>query len=544
MKYFVRLFILCFCCTVVLAQNKLGYIWPLDTPCVITGNYGELRPNHFHAGIDFSTNGSINKNVYAVEDGYISRIRVSSGGYGKCIYITHPGNKVTVYAHLNKFGLKAAELVKAEQLALKKFEVELLPAPGRIKVKKGEVVGLSGNSGGSTGPHLHFEIRDEKSETPLNPLEFYTIPDRLAPVAEAVAFYDLSDTLSPQIIRSARLSGASTPTFILQQSEIGLAFFGYDLNYSRGNKNNVYQAELQLDGKLIYSHRLRTIDFADGRFVNEFHDVHAGKKYQKCFIPTLYPPRFFDASKNKGHLSFKDTLYHQVRLTLRDESGNATVKDLVLKSFKKQTLATVALNDPLFVDCRKDFLYNGKELKLFIPAGTLYRSAQLKIDNKLAEARKLEILPLLNLRSVYVLGFILPQTLKNNNEKLVLTGGGGAVPGQVRNDSVYFYLKNTGSFSLQFDLAAPTIRTQIAQSRLKNMRNFSSFSFIIRDELSGINSYNVYVNNQWVIAEYDAKNHKLTYYFDEDTPKGPLDFRVDVTDRVGNKKEFSYKLQR
>ena len=133
----------------------------------------------------------LNQKLYAIESGFISRIKVSSGSYGNAIYITHPNDKVSVYAHLNSYISKISELVKKEQYLKKSFEIEIFPKPNTFLIKKNELIGFSGNTGNSTGPHLHFEIRDEHSELPINPLEFYKTNDKSAQVISQIAFYDI-----------------------------------------------------------------------------------------------------------------------------------------------------------------------------------------------------------------------------------------------------------------------------------------------------------------------------------------------------------------
>jgi hypothetical protein len=519
--------------------------WPLDTPCTITGNYGELRPNHFHSGIDFSTGGKVNRPVYAVETGYVSRIRISATGYGNAVYITHPGNRVTVYAHLNSLSLKLSKVVTDEQYSRKSFEVELLPAPGLLPVNKGELVGLSGNTGGSTGPHLHFEIRDGKSETPLNPLSFFNLPDVIPPVLEAIAFYDLGDSLNPELIRTARIHPATLSySFVVHKNPVGFAFSAYDQLKKNGNRNNVYSAKLFLDEKLIYAHRLRTIDFADNRYVNEFSETAGKLKFQKCFLPTLYPPALYDVHDNKGNIIFRDTLSHSLRIVLEDEKGNKTEHSFRVRSTAPLLLKKQDTGNPLFVDCRKDFFFKDRELSVFIPASTLYHSATLNISTELASSSGFIIGPALNVRSAYVLALAVPQNLSGNSSKLVLRFKGGVAPGVTKNDSVYFYLKSTGTFVLLPDLEPPAIRTALSAKKLAKMRHFASFGFRISDKLSGIAKYALLVNGVWALASYDAKSDVLTYDFDERTPTGPLKFQVEAEDRCGNKTTFTYTLRR
>ncbi|MGZ3921554.1 MAG: M23 family metallopeptidase, partial [Bacteroidia bacterium] len=312
-------------CASVLSKAQT-YAWPIDSPHVITGNYGEIRPNHFHTGLDFSTNGKINYGVYSIEEGYVSRIRVSSVGYGKTVYVTHKDGKVSVYGHLNSFNTNIASLVKKEQYDKKSYEVEIFPKPFLVKVKKHEYVGLSGNSGTSTGPHLHFEIRDGQSEVPLNPLEYFSINDTIDPIITEVGFYNLADTSSPHYLNSYRVElkknkqyAIKKDSVILNQGILGFAFSGYDQCVVKGNPNNIFNIKLYFDDRLIYSHTLDHIDFSDQRFVNEFSELVEKSKndkvlFQKCFVPTLHPPDLYDQYRNKGRILLTDTNFHKIKL--------------------------------------------------------------------------------------------------------------------------------------------------------------------------------------------------------------------------------------
>src|SRR5688572_26734694 len=259
----------------------------------MTANYGELRPNHFHTGIDFTTHGEIKRPVYSIQEGYVSRIRMGPTGYGNCVYITHPGGKVSVYAHLHAFSLKIDNVVKEFRLATQSNEVEFLPKPRTLYVRKNEIIGLSGDTGNSTGPHLHFEIRDEVSEVPLNPLLFYKIKDKTPPSPEQLAFYDLSDTLAPKLLKTFKIKTGFRDSLILEKDHleldkaiIGIAFSGHDRFTSTGSQNNIFSIRIDVDDLPSYSHKLNNIPFPDSRYINEYCDEHGKTKYQKCFLPT------------------------------------------------------------------------------------------------------------------------------------------------------------------------------------------------------------------------------------------------------------------
>lgn len=543
------IYFLCFFSCMAFSQTASGFIWPIDSPRVITGNYGELRPNHFHAGIDFSTRGQVNLQVYSVAEGYVSRIRVSATGYGKSVYITHPNGKVSLYAHLNAFSLKIADVVKQEQLAKQNYEVEIFPKRGAIPVRNNEIIGLSGNTGGSTGPHLHFEIRTEKSETPLNPLTFFKINDREKPVIRKIGFYSLADTCSPAFIKAVRVEGNSLATgsnsLTLGHAIIGFAFAGFDRCVPNGNPNNIFSAKLYMDDRLIYSHTLNNIDFSENRYVNEFSESNGGVKFQKCFLPTLYPAQMYGSCFNKGRILLSDSNYHHLKFIAIDESGNEQKLSFYIRAGTFDYYRPSAVKSDVFVNCNKDFTLRRNKLQMYMPAKTLFYSTPLIVDNALETTGRLIILPSgINLRNTAVIGFKVPERLMKNKTKLVLKSGSSVYAPTLRNDSVFYAVKNFGTFQLGTDTGKPKIRTFLNDKQLKKVKNPASFSFVIEDNSSGIMSYNLFLNNKWVIGEYDAKSNLLTYYKDEGTPAGDLDFKLVVEDKVGNKAELKYVLRR
>ncbi len=532
------------------------YRWPLDSPRVITGNYGELRPNHFHAGLDFSTNNLMNLPVYATESGYVSRVKISSVGYGKSVYITHPNGKVSVYCHLNSLNPALTELVKKEQYAKKYYEVEIFPKPKTIQIKKGELFALSGNTGNSTGPHLHFEIRDEKTEMPLNPLQFFEVNDTILPIIQNIAFYSLADTTDPKFLISSPVKKlkndslfVTRDSIILKNSILGFAFSAFDQLVPKGNSNNVFSANLFFDGRLIYSHSLDSISFDDARYVNEFSEsVELSKKetikLQKCFLPTLYPPGFYDNCFNKGRILLFDTNYHNIKLVVFDESANERAIQLYVKT-RNFNYYSKAINSDVFVDCTRDFMISKNKLQIYIPAKTLYHSTGLIFENTVESTGKLIILPSeANLRSTSIVGFEVPQKLLKNKTKLILKSGSSTFYPINNKDSVFYSVRNFGWFQLETDTVAPKVKTKLTSAQILKVKKWETFMFVINDELSGVYKYNLYINDKWVIGEYDAKSDQLTYHFDTDTPPGDLPFKLEVEDRVGNKTVFEYFLKR
>ncbi len=537
-------------------SQENAYRWPIDSPRVITGNYGELRPNHFHSGLDFSTNGLVNLPVYAVENGYISRVKISTSGYGKSIYITHPNGKVSVYGHLNTLNPLIAEMVKKEQYAKLNYEVELYPKAKTIPVKKGELIGMSGNTGSSTGPHLHFELREEKSEMPLNPLQFFSINDTVLPTIQNIAFYSLADTTDPKFLISSPVKKLKNDSLfvvqdsvILKNSILGFAFTAFDQFIPKGNANNVFSANLFFDGRLIYSHSMDSISFDDARYVNEFsEDVELSKKetikLQKCFLPTLYPDAFYSNCFNKGRILLFDTNYHVIKLVVFDEGANERAIQLWVKT-RKFNYYSKAINSDVFVDCTRDFMISKNKLQIYIPANTLYHSTGLIFENTVESTGKLIILPSeANLKSTSIVGFEVPKKLLTFKTKLILKSGTSTFNPINVHDSVFYSVRNFGWFQLEADTIAPKVKTKLPNTVIAKIKKWDSFSFVVTDDLSGVYKYNLYINDKWVVGEYDVKANTITYFFDKDTPPGPLGFKLEVEDRVGNKNTFVYSLKK
>ncbi|MGE0567347.1 MAG: M23 family metallopeptidase [Bacteroidia bacterium] len=524
------------------AQND-NFLWPLESKYVPSGNYGELRPNHFHAGLDFGTHGRYNAPVYATMKGYVSRIKVSDGGYGRAIYLTHPNGKVTLYAHLNKYMPKVEKFILEEQLKKKSFEVEIYPEPGTFTVNAGDVIAYSGNSGSSTAPHLHYEIRDEKTEVPLNPALYYKIDDKIAPVVNYMAIYNLSDTTSPRVITYYKLIKSGNDyklkddSITVNNSIIAFGVSGFDKMFANGGVNNIYSVEMYYDDIFFYKHVLDNVPFNDTRYVNEFSEIYEKKKFQRLFIPTLYPEGMYKRVGNKGRIFLMDGKYHQIKMKFLDESGNECSLSFYIKATKKNYFEKPIINGDAFADCRQDFMYGRKGLQIFIPANTLYNSTPVIFENTLNTSGKLLILPFsANLRSTAIVGFEIPKKFKPFKHSLVFKSNESLFLPIVKGDSVFYSVKSFGAFLLDVDTIAPKIQCEVNGSKLKS-KYLKRITFKIYDNLSGLDNYNLYLNGEWVLASYDTKSRRLSYDFDSSIKKGKNEFKVVCTDYCKNKSE-------
>jgi hypothetical protein len=295
---------------------------------------------------------------------------------------------------------------------------------------------------------------------------------------------------------------------------------------------------------------MREIKFSDAVFVNEFCDqIETSNKnkikLQKCFIPTLFPEGIYDYYINKGRIQLNDTNYHTLKLIVSDENGKTNFLKFVIKTREINKLSKPNITTENYINCSKDFRLLKNGINLFVPAKTLYYSKWVKIENSIQSTNQLKILPEnINLNSYYSIGFKNSITRCKNNSKLILKTGNNTYLPQIKNDSIYFFPKKFGTLELVYDTIKPTIKTSLKPKQIKKIKNHKNFSFKISDNLSGILNYDLFVNDKWVIAEYDAKVNLLTYHFDSETPSGNLKFRLEVEDKVSNKATFYYILKR
>lgn len=520
--------------------NGLGFSYPLDRDVVITGNYGEIRPNHFHAGLDFSTDPAANLPIKSVGDGYVSRIKISSVGYGRVLYITHPNGYVSVYAHQKKYAPKIDSYIKQKQIEQKKNEIEVYLTPEELIVKKGEVVGYTGNSGSSTGPHLHFEIREEKSEIPINPLLVYDVKDNIKPELTHISIYSTRDTNHIKRILSIPVKyiggKLSLPKYtqVLNENTFAIGFAGFDVADATNNKNNIYEAKLLLDDKVIYHHQLNNISFDNGRYVNVFSEKENGVKFQKCFSPSYYDIAIYKSSVNGGKIVLTDTLAHKITLQVNDERGN---KNSLTFFVKTKNLKGYSENTTKYnVFCNQQNEIKKEYLEVIIPKGTISKHSYVSVYlNKLGKAvvgNKEE--PLLK---PFLLSMKIPKAIKGKEDKMVALNEDNCLIGKYENGWFKTESKLFGVFSIAYDTIAPNIIFPPSKKKsATSTGSVTAFSkqikFVISDKLSGIADYSVYVNNVWQIAEYDAKSNTVTCNFTELNPKT---LRIEVLDKVGNK---------
>ena len=323
---------------VAASYPKDYFMAPVDAnPMRLTGTFGELRSDHFHSGIDIdSKTGGVGQPVFAAADGFVDRIRVQASGYGNVLYIRHPNGYSTVYAHLDRFSSEIQKFVRDMQYKRERFEVDLNPADGQFRVKKGQEIGKLGNSGGSTGPHLHFEIRRSGTDKALNPLLFgLPVVDKTPPEIRDMKVYFLNDKREvlagkpfPVVRRKDGTVGVAGDTVSLGAWRVGFGVKTFDKQTGQRNDNGIFALSLYVDGALTYEWRMDELDFDETRFLNAHVDFAARKRYgawfHRCFV--LPGDRLSNYSRTEalGAIPLSKDKAQKITLKVTDAAGNAS----------------------------------------------------------------------------------------------------------------------------------------------------------------------------------------------------------------------------
>ena len=277
-------FSLLLCCSIAgIGQEQYpedAFRSPMDIPLVLAGTFGELRSNHFHSGVDIKTQQRQGLPIYAIANGSVTRIKISHWGYGKVLYVAHPNGYTSVYGHLQKFAPEIEAYIKKEQYKKKSYEVEVFPEYGEVKVEKGKVIAYGGNTGGSSGPHLHFEIRSSISEKPTNPLLYgLEIRDATNPTLLKLFGYPLSENAKVNQSKSTielDFKKQADGTFLAETvnaiGTIGFGFIGYDRQDLAANKNGVYAVQQLVNGRIYTDYDFESFSFTETRYLNTLID--------------------------------------------------------------------------------------------------------------------------------------------------------------------------------------------------------------------------------------------------------------------------------
>lgn len=547
----------------IFSNNKYPLTYfrqPLNImPPALAGSFGEIRGNHFHSGIDFRTNQREGYPIYAVADGYVSRLRVQNSGFGQALYINHPNGFTSVYGHVQRFAPKIATIVKNLEYEKKSFEIDEFPDQMLIPVRKGEVIAWSGNRGSSGGPHLHFEIRDSKTEETINPQFFgIDIPDNIPPVIYSLYAYKLNgkpftENTSKQAIAITGSNGSYRAAPVSLTGEIGFGVVTTDRHNGLSGLNGVYSIQLELDGKMIYTSALERFAFEDSKAINSHIDyptfLNTKRSIQKSFVEPGNPLSIYSNLVNSGKINFTDGEIHQLKYIITDSKGNASTLSFAVHS-GASALPVTNIPAGIVFGYNKVNEFSNDEIKLVFPMGTLYNDLNFtyKKTSKPAGNAWSNVHQIHNRYTPLHTGFELSIKADNLPEELrekalIVNTNGSSQGGSFVNGVVKANPRNFGSFYIAVDTIAPRIiPTNISEG--KNMAGLSKILFKISDNLSGLKNFSGYVDGKWVLMEFDAKTATLWHSLDERTAAGKHNLELVVSDVKDNVKRYSVSFFR
>ncbi|MEA3496893.1 MAG: M23 family metallopeptidase [Bacteroidota bacterium] len=554
---------------------------PVKIPIYLSGSFSELRTNHFHSGIDIKTNGQQGLKIVAVADGYVSRIRVSPYGFGNALYINHPNGFTSVYAHLSKFSDDIESFVKKNQYHKKKYAIQLYPSKNKFVFKKGELIGLSGNSGSSRGPHLHFEIRDTKSEWPINPLYFgLKITDEIKPEIRRIKLYPVNESFVVKVTYYGKNSTYSKfyhDEFVLRLSKSNgnyilrgvknisvngafkLGIETYDKMNNSYSTLGVYNILLKVNDENIFEEKFNTFSFANSRYINAHIDyaekVHKKKKIQRLFLLPNNKLPFYETINNNGEIITEFGKENQINIFVKDFSGNMSVLKFKISGEELKS-NTKNLNDEsyrkIFSVKEANYFYDD-EINLFAFPNTFYDDLKFKYRPKEGNSNTYSKLHIIHKNDVpvhkrYILKIKtqnLPEKYKDKAYIAVKYGKNSFsyLGGKLENGWIETKVREFGTFCVVVD----SVDAVIKALNFKNGSYVSSkkeLKLKIYDKQSGISSYNGYIDGKWVLMEYDAKYNLLKHKFDSRTSSGKHSLKVVVKDNCGNKKVAEFEFVR
>lgn len=551
-------FFFLFALTTVFAQENYPQDYfrsPLDIPLLTSGTFGELRTNHFHSGIDLRTQKKEGLPVYAAADGYVSRIKISTYGYGKAIYITHPNGFTTVYGHLLKATSAIEQYIKKQHYKEQSFEIDVYPVINELLVKKGDTIAFSGNTGGSFGPHLHYEFRDTESEKIINPLFFglsNEVVDSRPPIIEGLLVYPMDEnsvvnTSKQPVLANLILQkdGSYLANSIKANGTIAFAIQTHDLSNNNYGKNGVFSIQTYLNGNSNFAIKFDTFSFDETRHINNYIDyerfVKTKQKFQKLFVETPYELSLLSKNQSNGLINIQPNINYTYRIEVSDFHQNKTIIHVPIKfSYAKATILPIIKKTNYFVKYKNEHQYVKDSVSVFIPEDTFYKDTY--IDFEVSNGTVKIGSPTLAIKKNSTLSIpnsTIPE--KERSQYFIASKDGSKLSYNktyLKGNYFTLYTRNLGEFKLAKDSIAPIIRP-LNFSEGKWMSTQSVLEVAISDDFSGIQSFNGFLNNQWILFEYDFKTNKLTHDFsDTIVIEGRNELKVIVVDNVGNSTIF------
>ncbi|MFY9244019.1 MAG: M23 family metallopeptidase [Polaribacter sp.] len=529
---------------------------PLGIPIVLSGSFGELRSNHFHAGLDIKTQGKEGLEVLSAADGYVSRIKVQQFGYGKAIYITHPNGFTTVYGHLSKFEDSIEEYVKSIQYKKEDYETgNLYFDEDMFPVKKGEIIGFSGDTGGSGGPHLHFEIRNTESENVINPLLFgLKVADSIPPTFQYLKVYALSDDarinnqkMDFQIPIKKVSKNQYAADRIAASGTIGFSASIFDRFDEAPNKNGLFSLEMLVNGKRFYYHDVETFSFAESKYLNLHIDYEHFKKYkmryEKTFKLSSNKLSTYKDLINNGKIEVVSNQNYRVEIIAKDFEGNNSVLNVQIVGKETNAIFKKQKDTTAYKVVAKNFnKFQLENVTVAFPKKTFYEDVFLdfKVNDGIAQIHT----PTIPLDKYFTLTFNVSKYSETEKELLYIANLEYPKYPKYqytrKKDSTFYTTSKTlGNYALLTDNQKPIIKLLYFKDQ-QWITNSKTIKVKIDDVGSGIKDYRATIDNEWVLMEYNHKTKILTYNFsDKKLVDSKHIFKLVVSDNVGNTNEIS-----
>lgn len=528
---------------------------PLKIPIVLSGTFGELRSNHFHSGIDLKTQGREGIPIYAPANGYVSRIKVAQYGFGKALYIRHPNGYTTVYAHLKKYEPKIQEYVKRIQYRKENYHTgNIFPKPDKFPVKKGEIIGYTGDTGSSGGPHLHYEIRDTKTEKIINPMHFgLTATDTRNPTIQKLMIFPLNGL--SRINQSSKkttipIKNLGNGNYLAERfsanGHIGLGISAFDRLNDAQNKNGLYSLEMKLNGKRVYYHSLETFSFAESKYINLLIDYGYYMKYrsriQKTHKVKENKLSIYKDLIDSGKLFIEDGINYNVEIIAKDFEGNASSLKIPIKGVINNSVFKEKDTTNYKITAKKFNKFQLENVTVAFPKNTFYKDAYIdfRVENNIAKVHE----PIIPLNRRFTLTFNTSNLSKEQKQQVYIANITKKkypryVSTRKKENSAYTTSKVLGSYTLKYDKTKPTI----SLINFKNGKWISANKTLkvkINDSGSGIKNWRATINGDWILMEYNHKRKILTYDFSDKKLIGNKHiFNIVVSDNVGNTKSLS-----
>tara|TARA_Y100000385_G_scaffold36985_1_gene34488 strand:- start:448 stop:2118 length:1671 start_codon:yes stop_codon:yes gene_type:complete len=523
---------------------------PLNIELILNGNFGESRPSHFHSGIDFKTQFKEGLDVFSSADGYVSRISIKHGGFGKALYINHPNGYTSVYGHLKKFNKKIEDYIKRLQYNKKTYQIEHYLKKDVLKINKNEKIANSGNTGSSFGPHLHYEIRLTKNQKALNPQLFgLDIKDTRNPTISSVFLYNLDslDNISDPIkLKIKKINDSLYQSEkVFTNGKVGFGISGFDRQDLANNKNGIYKYSTYYNNNKIIDFNFESFYFEESIKIKTLIDYKYYIK-NKSRIIKLFKDKGNDLSiylNNKsGYIDVENnsSIY---KIIVSDLKGNKSIvkipiiqNDLINDSLKKIKL----FSSNKYINNKLDYNFKFENAEINIAKNTFLKDIQLNIESFKDSIKIInsEIAVFKNIK----INFLNKNKRKGNYLALKDKDGNESFASANLNSKNYFYhkTKSLGTYFVKNDSIPPSIKL----NNFKNNDWISNKNFIrinIMDKETDIKNYKVKINGKWTLFEYEYKRNELFYEFDSYFLNQTENLiEVFIEDLAGNKTQKNF----